>query len=323
MDVANPMLDPIENKFENKWPVYREGSTEPDYRRKSKAVWVVVVALAAVLGASAYYGYFALNKQNILVSQLFGSQTTLNALGQRVNIVEGKMQELTGGWEGLGQRVTKLESFQSRVRVNLAQTRKYAEALTQQLHQQLSAELEARNSALDARLRQVESEQTAQRSQLAQVEAELKQDITSVTSVQEETGSDLSGVRRQVETNARGLNLLSQRFDRERVDFELSEGKTKELVPGISLQISGTNPLYQSFRGSLWLLQDRRTLWLRNESVHQPVRFFHKEGGEPYELVVTDVTKKFVIGYLLVPVPQEDVGASADQRTGSDISGDD
>ena len=313
MGVTNPMLNPVENK----WPV-----TEPEYGRKSKAVWVVVVALAAVLGVSAYYGYLALNRQNIQVSQLFGSQAALSALGQRVDSAEGKLTELTGGWEGLGQRVTKLEGLQGRVRVNLEQTRKYAESLTQQLHQQLSAELEARNSVLDARLRQVESEQTAQRSQLAQVEAELKQDITSVTSVQEETGSDLSGVHRQVATNARDLNVLSQRLDRERVDFELTKGQTKELVPGISLQISGTNPMYQRYRGSLWLLQDSRTLWLRDQSVHQPVRFFHKETEEPYELVVTDVTKKFVIGYLLVPVPQEAVGTLADQRTAIDTSGD-
>ena len=313
MGVTNPMLNPVENK----WPV-----TEPEYGRKSKAVWVVVVALAAVLGVSAYYGYFTLSKQNIQVSQLFGSQTTLTALGQRVDTAEGKLGELAGGWAGLGQRVTKLESLQGRVRVNLEQTRKYAESLTQQLHQQLSAELEARNSVLDARLRQVESEQTAQRSQLAQVEAELKQDITSVTSVQEETGSDLSGVHGQVATNARDLNLLSQRLDRERVDFELTKGQTKELVPGISVQISGTNPMYQRYRGSLWLLQDRRTLWLRDQSVHQPVRFFHKETGEPYELVVTDVTQKFVIGYLLVPVRQEAVGTLADQRTAIDTSGD-
>jgi len=312
--VTNPLL----NLIENKWPAYQEGSTEPDHREKSKAVWVVVVALATVLGASAYYGYLALNKQNIQVSHLFGSQTALNALGQRVDTAEGNLRELTGGWEGLGQRVTMLESFQSRVRVNLQQTRKYAETLTQQLRQQLSAELEARNSALDARLSQVESEQAAQRSQLAQVEAKLSEDITSVTSVQEETGRDLSGVHQQVEAHARDLSAVSQRLGRERVDFELNKGQTKELVPGISLQISGTNPMYQKYHASLWLLQDRRTLWLRDQSVHQPVRFFHKETGEPYELVVTDVTKKFVTGFLLVPIRQEAVSTSADQRTSID-----
>jgi len=112
MGVTNPLLNPLENK----WPAYQEGSTEPDYRKKSMSVWVVVVALAAFLGASAYYGYLALNKQNIQVSQLFGSQTAVNALSQRVNSAEGTLRELTGGWEGLGQRVTKLESFQGRVR---------------------------------------------------------------------------------------------------------------------------------------------------------------------------------------------------------------
>ncbi len=311
MGYMNPTLNPIENK----WPAYQEGSAEPVYGEKSKAIWVVVVALIALLGAAAYYGYLALNKQNIQVSQLFGSQTAIKALGQRVDTTEGTLRELTGGWEGLGQRVTKLENLQSRVRVNFEQTRKYAETLTQQLHQQLSAELEARNSALDARLSQVESEQAVQRSQLAQVEADLNQDITSVTSTQEETGRDLSGVHRQVETNARDLNVLSQRLDRERVDFEVSKGQTKELIPGISLEISGTNPMYQRYRASLWLLQDRRTLWLRDQIVHQPVRFFHKETGKPYELVVTDVTKKSVTGYLLVPVQPEAAGTLADQST--------
>lgn len=194
------------------------------------------------------------------------------------------------------------ESFQGKVSRDLQQTRKHAEGLTQRLHQLVDAEMEARTSVLDARLRQVETEQAAQRSQLAQVEDSFHQEIISA---REEAGRDLSGVHKEAEDNARNLASLSQRLDRERVDFEVAKGSATELVPGISLQISGTNNLYQRFRGSLWLLQDHRTMWLHDESVHQPVRFYHKEGGEPYELVVTDVTKHSVIGYLLVPKGQE------------------
>jgi chaperonin cofactor prefoldin len=315
MSLVNPMFDSTENK----WTGYPEGNTGLHYRRRSMAVWMVVVALVVALGASAYYGYFSLKKHNIQISQLFGSQAALNALGQRADAAEGKLRELTGGWESLGQRVTNLEGLESKVAGNLKQTRKYAEALTQQLHQQLSAELEARSSGLDARIHEVESEQMAQRSQMERVQAELKQDVASV---REETGRELSGVHQQGETNARDLSALSQRLDRERVDFELAKGQTQEVVPGVTLRISGTNPMYQRYRGSLWLLQDRRTLWLRDQSVHQPVRFFHKETGEPYELVVTDVTKKFVIGYLLVPVQQEAaVAALPEQRAAIDTSG--
>jgi hypothetical protein len=49
------------------------------------------------------------------------------------------------------------------------------------------------------------------------------------------------------------------------------------------------------------------------------VRFFHKEGGEPYELVVTDVTKKAAVGYLLVPAQQDDVVPG--QRAAALVSG--
>ena len=238
-------------------------------------------------------------KTNIQITQLFGNQGAVNALGQRVDTAESKLIDVTGKWEGVGQRVTMLES---KINRNIQQTRTYAESLTNHLHQQVTAEIQARASVIDVRLRQIESDEAAQRSQLAQVENELHQQIASA---REETALDLSGVHQQVENNARNLNSLSQRLDRERVDFEVAKGRTTELVPGVSLQISGRNNQYQRFRGSLWLLQDRRTLWLRDESVHEPVRFYHKNGGEPYELVITDVTKHSVAGYLLVPKEQQ------------------
>jgi hypothetical protein len=295
MNVANPMFEPTENK----WAAHQWETTETEYRRTSNARLVIILVLAVALVGLACFGYFTLKRTNIQLTQLFGKQAALNTLGQRVDTAESKLLDATGRWEGLSQGVTMLES---KVNRNVQQTRKYAEGLTEQLHQQVRAELGASTSVLDARLRQVESEQSGQRSQLARVEGELRQQITSA---REETGRDLSGVHQQVDNNARNLDSLSQQLDRERVDFEVVRGRTTELAPGVSLQISGTNNQYQRFRGSLWLLQDRRTLWLRDESVHQPVRFYHKEGGEPYELVVTDVTKHSVIGYLLVPEGQQ------------------
>ena len=263
--------------------------------------------MAVGLGALACVGYFAVKNKNLQIAQLFGDRAAVNTLGQRVDAAENTLRDVTGKWEGLAQHVTALDGKVSR---NLQQTRKYAETLTAQLHQQISAEIEARTSALDARLRQVESEQTAQHTQLARVEGELRQEMTSA---QDETGRDLSGVHQQVENNARNLDSLSQRLDRQRVNFEVTKGRTTEIAPGISLQISGTNNRHQRFHGSLGLLQDRRTLLLRDESVDQPVRFYQKEGGEPYELVVTDVTKHSVSGYLLVPARQQAaVGASPD-----------
>ena len=62
----------------------------------------------------------------------------------------------------------------------------------------------------------------------------------------------------------------------------------------------------------LSLTRDQRTVWLKDQSAQEPVRFFRAEGGEPYELVVTAVTKKSVAGYLLAPVRTDAASASAD-----------
>ncbi len=306
MGFINPML----HHNENEWSTDRPEAYEYHGRGKSIALWVIILILAAVLGALVYYGYRTVKTQDIRITQMLGGQGALSTLGQRADAVESKIQDLAGGWQDLGQRITKLEG---RVAADIKTTRKYAETLTQQLHQQMTAEMAARTSALDARLQQVESGQAAQRAQIAQVEANLKQDISAV---REENDRDLAGVRKLEETNSNGVSAISQKLERDRIDFELAKGQTKELVPGITLRIHGVNPAYQRYHGALWLLQDHRTVWLRDQSVHEPVRFFHKDGGEPYELVVTDVTKKAVVGYLLAPArPDAETGRLVGRRT--------
>ncbi len=311
MGVINPML----HHNDSEWSSDRPVAIESDHRGQSKTLWVLVVALAAAFGALAYYGNGVVKNQNAHIMQLFGSQGTLTTLGQRADAAESKLHDLAGDWEGMGQRVTKLEG---RVTADARQTRLYAEKLTQQLHQEITAEMDARTSTLDARLRRVESEQADQRAQMARVEANLKQDISAV---REENGRDLSGMRQEEESNARDVSAISQKLDRRRIDFEIAKGQNHELAPGITLQLRGTNVSHRRYHGALTLAQAHRTVWLRDQSADEPVRFLHKNGEEPYELVVTDVTKKAVAGYLLTPVkPDAATGALVGQRTQVDSS---
>lgn len=313
MGYINPML----HHTENEWSAAGTDAYEHHSHGKTIALWAVVVVLAAGLGTLVYYGYRTVKTQDARITQVFGSQGTLTTLGQRADAAESKLRDLAGDWQGLGQRVTKLEG---RVAADTQQTRAYAERLTQQLHQQITAEMDARTSPLDARLRQVESEEANQRAQMAQLETNLKQEISSV---REDTGRDLSGVRQDEETNARDVSALSQKLDRQQIDFEMAKGQTKQLAPGISLRIRGVNAARERYHGTLSLLQDHRTIWLRDQSANQPVRFVPNHGGEAYELVVTDVTKKAVAGYLLAPVvpaKSDSAAAAAATLTGQQVS---
>ncbi|MGC2333604.1 MAG: hypothetical protein WA581_19290 [Candidatus Acidiferrales bacterium] len=308
MNLSNSMFETTKND----WSTQRE-TIEPKGRHESHGSWAFILTLV-VLAALACVGYLVVKKKNIQIAQLFGDRAAVNAVNQRVDTAESTLRDATGRWEGLSKRVTTLEG---KLNHNVQQSRKYAESLSEQLHQQMRAELAARTSTLDARLTQVESEEAAQRSQLAQVEGELRQQIASA---QEETGRDLVGVHQQLDNNARNLDSLSERLDRQQVNFEVPKGRTVEPVPGISLHISGTNNRHQRFRGSLGLLPEGRTLALRDQGVDQPVRFYPKEDEEPYELVVTGVTKHSVSGYLLVPAGQQATAGSSPDEDGTRAS---
>jgi len=275
---------------------------------QSVALWIVVAMLAAVLGALIYYGYRTVRTQDARITHVFGDQGAVTSLSQRADSAETKLRDPAGSWDGAGQRLAKLES---RVAVEAKQSRVYVETLTQKLHEQITAEMNARDATLDARLRQMESQRADQQARMAQVEANLKQEIASARA---ENDRDVSGLREQENLDARHMTALSQRLDRQRVDFELAKGQTRELIPGVSLRIRGVNPGHQRYHGTLWLQQDQRTVWLRDQSIHEPVRFFHKDGGEPYELVMTDVNKNSVAGYILVPVKADQAAAESKER---------
>src|SRR5580658_4851515 len=233
MTLSNSVFEPAEDR----WPTY-SGTAAPEYRSESNTHWVFIIVLALALLALTCVGFFALRKHNVQIAQLFVDRSALNNLGQRVDSAENKLLDVTGKWEGLAARVTTMESQGKR---NLQQDRKYADSLTAQLRQEVTAELDARAAILDARLRQVESEETAQRTQLVQLEGQLRQEITTA---REETGREISGVHQQADNNARDLNSLSQRLDRNRVNFEATKGRNTEIVPGVTLEISGTNNRY-------------------------------------------------------------------------------
>jgi hypothetical protein len=53
--------------------------------------------------------------------------------------------------------------------------------------------------------------------------------------------------------------------------------------------------------GWMWVMPDRRTIWLRNQYTNEPVIFYGYQDGKKRQLVITSVTKNSVKGYLLLP----------------------
>jgi hypothetical protein len=51
----------------------------------------------------------------------------------------------------------------------------------------------------------------------------------------------------------------------------------------------------------MWLMPDRRTIWLKGQGAQEPVVFYGVKDGKKREMVITNVTKNSITGYLLLP----------------------
>jgi sortase A len=86
----------------------------------------------------------------------------------------------------------------------------------------------------------------------------------------------------------------------QKVAFTIAAHHSRELAPGISLGITDTDVADHRVNGWMWLMPDRRTIWLKSRRTNDPVVFYSEQDGKRREVFITGVGRDSVSGYLLV-----------------------
>ncbi len=208
--------------------------------------------------------------------------------------------------------------MRSRIEAARKQSGHSAELLFERLQKETGGEIDSINSKV-ARLelsRDADQVQIADlQNELAQARKELAEGTEQLSNWIAESGSEtekqMTGLQTAEERDRRGVEDLNRKLAIRRIDFEVSKGRNTELVPGVSLMISGTDIAYRRVSGWMWVLPDRRTIWLRKQGAQEPVAFYSNDDGKKRELVITSVTKHSAVGYLLVPADDEKTEAAS------------
>ena len=91
---------------------------------------------------------------------------------------------------------------------------------------------------------------------------------------------------------------VKSKVEAKRVSFEIGRNHSRQLAPGISMGVTDTNVYRHRVDGWMWVMPDRRTIWLRDHNEREPVVFYGHADGRMHELVITSVTRNSVKGYL-------------------------
>ena len=250
-------------------------------------------------------------------------------LGIAVVVLAGvSLLALGIGWSASNSARSAEQSLANEVKP----LRQNVEVLTQRLTkaEETNAQLQGEFSVVTDRLQFTQGElQTARRQakqiredyskKLSTVEASVKGELATKASADDvkALSGDVSGVRSDLEATKQSLQMargelgtliarnheeieqLRRMGQRDYFEFTLDKKGTRQKVGSLMVELRGTNTKRNQFTIALYV--DDMRLEKKNRSVNEPIYFYIRGARAALELVVNQVGKDRVVGYLSIP----------------------
>lgn len=263
-----------------------------------QSVILLVVLILVVAGGLGFYSYQLTNRLEEMKTsfdQTFAAQNNiLQAIGQRLDQGDERYADLQGEFSVTRERLGLTRNELQRAR-------------------QISAELAERQRAsatlLTSQLDQLQQEQVTTQGSVGTLETdvvEVKEDVKSTQELLASTQMELQRVKGDlgvqsdlIAHNAGELDALRQLGERAYFEFDLRKTRRPQRVGEISLQLRKTDVKRQKY--TIHLVADDRTIEKKDKTVHEPVQFYRPGDGLPTEIVVNQIYKDRIVGYISSP----------------------
>jgi chromosome segregation ATPase len=282
---------------------YTQTDVNETPRRGGWAVWFIgglAIALAGVSG----YEYHRINQLEQKLSNM--STVTQNDLAAIRESTSSTAMAMRSTVDALGQQLeTKTTQATAGYQRTLANARMHAEKLVKQVNEQNQANQER----LNAELGEVRSTATANAEKVTGLESNLgtvKTEVTETRSMLDGAVGDLKSVRGDlgvqsglIATNAKELAALRELGERNYFEFTISKKNTPTKVGNITLALKKSDVKRNKF--NLEVIADDKRVEKKDRTINEPVQFYVSGARMPYELVVNEVAKDKIVGYLATP----------------------
>ena len=189
-----------------------------------------------------------------------------------------------------------------------AEAQAHADQLARQIQaeeakvqQQVSSEISDVKSAANtanAKIADVSTDVGGVKTQVNATQAELQKTIADLKS----TRGDLGVQSGLIATNAQELQALRRLGERNYTEFKLKREKAPTRVGDITLKLKSVDPKKNKY--TVEVMADDKLTEKRDRSVNEPVQFYTAKARQPYEIVVNQVQKDLIVGYLSTPKEQ-------------------
>lgn len=148
----------------------------------------------------------------------------------------------------------------------------------------------------NAKIGEVSGDVSTVKTELGSTKAELQKTIASLNKV---TG-DLGVQSGYIATNSKELDALKRLGERNYFQFTLLRKEKKpQRVGDISLRLKRADKKRNKY--TVEVLADDKVVEKKDKGINEPLQFYVAKARQPYELVVNEVGKDQITGYLATP----------------------
>ena len=145
---------------------------------------------------------------------------------------------------------------------------------------------------VNTKLSTVQTQAAATQQQLEKTVADLKTTV-----------GDLGVQSGLIATNGKELTALKQLGERNYSEFKIAKSKAAEKVGDVQIRLTAVDPKKNKY--TVTLIADDKTVEKKDKSINEPVQFYLSRASQPYELVVNQISKDLIIGYVSAPKVQQ------------------
>lgn len=271
---------------------------------------LLIGAVIALLGANIYlytqldkvrtdFGQFRTSVQNEIAglkeSSTVSTQTARRSLTSLKDELETARRQAS---MAAGQAKIEAQKHAEELARRLALEQQRQEKAALEMKTELSQAVSEVEKTAASKITEVSTEVGHVKSEVASAKSELDRTIADLKRVR----GDLDGTSSIVATNGKELAALRQLGERNYFEFNLTKSKEPRRIGDVAVVLKKADAKKNKF--TIEVIADDKRVEKKDKNTNEPVQFYVSKARQPYEIVVNEVKKDQVVGYLSTPKVQ-------------------
>lgn len=208
---------------------------------------------------------------------------------------------------------TSLQSAQEEAAQAVGRAKTEAVQRAEALSRQLAAEQrkqEEQSKVIASRVEEVNKSVETNAEKMGKVDeftAKLANADTLLDNALKKAMGDMGVMSGLIATNGEELKQLKQLGDRNYYEFDLRKAKAPTKVGDILVRLTKADTKRNRF--TVEVIADDKKVEKKDRTLNEPIQFYTMSARQPYELVVNNVQKDRIVGYLATPKVQRTRGS--------------